>query len=80
MGTTLFQATGKAYQTFLLSISRQILFLIPLIMLLPNFFQLTGVWISFPIADIMAAMLTFLMIIKYKHYFKASAIRLKTKR
>lgn len=62
MGTTLFQAMGKARQTFLLSLSRQILFLIPLVLILPRFFRLTGVWISFPIADLFSALLTLWML------------------
>lgn len=77
MGTTLFQATGKAFQTLLLSMSRQILFLIPLILLLPNYLQLRGVWISFPIADLLAALLTLFMVLKYKHQFTTSYIRVK---
>ena len=70
MGTTLFQATGKAFQTFILSISRQILFLIPLIMLLPDYLELKGVWISFPVSDFLAAILTLILVMKYKHFFE----------
>ena len=74
MGTTLFQATGKPLQTLLLSMSRQILFLIPLILILPDYFQLTGVWISFPISDLLAALLTFFMVMKNKHLFQTKIV------
>jgi putative MATE family efflux protein len=67
MGTTLFQALGKAAQTFILTLSRQILFLIPLVVILPRFFQLTGVWISFPIADVLSTALTVWMLIPLRN-------------
>jgi Na+-driven multidrug efflux pump len=63
MGTTLFQALGKAVQTFVLTLSRQFLFLIPLVILLPRFFHLTGVWISFPIADVLSTLMTLWMVV-----------------
>lgn len=70
MGTTLFQAIGKATQTFILTLSRQFIFLIPLVFTLPRFFHLTGVWISFPIADTLSAMLTLLMLIPLRNRYK----------
>lgn len=74
MGTVLFQATGKAFQTLFLTLSRQILFLIPLIIILPEFFDLTGIWISFPVADILAASLTFFMLQRYQHHFQQQEV------
>lgn len=70
IGTTLFQAMGKASQTFILTVSRQFLFLIPLVFILPKFFQLTGVWISFPIADILSVLLTLFLLIQLQNQFK----------
>lgn len=67
MGTVLFQATGKPFQTLFLTLSRQVLFLIPLILILPNYFQLTGIWVSFPVADVLAALFTLYMVHKYRH-------------
>ncbi|MDR1942045.1 MAG: MATE family efflux transporter [Endomicrobium sp.] len=49
-----FQSIGKAYVSILLSVSRQVIFLIPLILILPKFFGITGVWASMPAADIMS--------------------------
>lgn len=69
MGTTLFQAMGKAAQTFILTLSRQFIFLIPLVIILPRFFQITGVWISFPIADLLSALLTFFMLNTLRNRF-----------
>lgn len=60
IGSSIFQAFGKALPAFILSISRQILFLIPLVLILPRFYGLIGVWISFPFADFLAAVITFI--------------------
>jgi len=56
---TLFQAIGKAFQSFILSMARQIIFLIPLVLTLPRFLGLPGVWYSFPIADFLTAIMSF---------------------
>lgn len=69
VGTTLFQSVGKARPSFILSLCRQILFLIPLAILLPKYFDLTGVWIAFPISDLMAALLSmFLVWREYRNF------------
>ena len=60
IGSAYFQATGKAMAALLLALSKQGIFLIPLILILPTFFGLNGIWYSFPIADILAALLTFI--------------------
>lgn len=69
VGITLFQAIGKAVQTFVLTLSRQFIFLIPLVLILPGFFKLTGIWISFPIADLLSALITVLLIIPLKNRY-----------
>ncbi|TFG81245.1 MAG: MATE family efflux transporter, partial [Spirochaetales bacterium] len=53
-----FQASGKPKEAMLLSLSRQVLLLIPLIILLPLRFGLTGLWMAPPIADVLSALLT----------------------
>jgi Na+-driven multidrug efflux pump len=42
----------------LVSLSRQILFLIPAVLILPNFFGLNGVWAAIPTADLSSSLLT----------------------
>ena len=54
IGAVFFQAVGKAIPALVLSMSRQILLLIPLVLLLPRFFGVTGVWAAFPMADVIA--------------------------
>lgn len=49
-----FQALGKAKAALLLSLSRQVLFLIPLLLVLPRMFNLHGVWYAFPLADLLS--------------------------
>ncbi len=58
--TNFFQAIGKSKISILLSLSRQMLFLVPGIIILPYFYGTDGVWISMPISD--AAAFTFSMI------------------
>ena len=60
IGAGTFQALGKAGIAFILSISRQILFLIPFVLLLPRIISppLTGVWAAFPLADLLATCVT----------------------
>lgn len=53
-----FQATGKPKQAMFLSLSRQVLMLIPAILILPRFFGLNGVWMAGPTADFFATLLT----------------------
>ncbi|KYZ78170.1 MATE family efflux transporter [Anaerosporomusa subterranea] len=53
-----FQAVGKARYALLFTMSRQVLILIPMILLLPKFFGLTGIWLAGPTADVAAAVLT----------------------
>ncbi len=58
IGASVFQAIGKAVHSLVLSITRRALFLIPLLFILPRFFDINGVWISFPISDGLSAFLT----------------------
>lgn len=49
--TNFFQSLGMAWKAIFLSLSRQVLFLIPMVWLLPRFFDLNGVWIASPVSD-----------------------------
>lgn len=57
-----FQAVGKAPKAMFLSLSRQVIFLIPLLLILPNFYGLNGVWYAGPTADFLAAAITALFL------------------
>jgi len=63
VGSLVFQSIGKAKQSFITAVSRPVLFLIPLIFILPRFLQLDGVWWAFPIADALTILLTVALLI-----------------
>lgn len=58
IGSGYFQAIGKAVPALLLTLTKQGFFLIPLIIILPKYYGIFGVWISFPIADLLATIVT----------------------
>jgi Na+-driven multidrug efflux pump len=55
----MFQALGKPVQAFFSSVSRTVLFLLPLVLILPNYWKLDGIWLAFPITDV----LTFILVL-----------------
>lgn len=58
IGAAYFQAIGKALPALILTLLRQGIFFIPLIFILPIFYGELGVWIAFPVADILATIVT----------------------
>lgn len=67
--TGLYQALGKAKTSLMLSMSRQLLFLIPIVLTLPHLYGLKGVWMSFPIADLLALLLALIVLLKDRKVF-----------
>lgn len=59
-----FQATGRPKHAMLLSLSRQVLVLIPALIILPKIYGLTGVWLAGPISDLIASIITAYFVIK----------------
>lgn len=57
-----FQAVGKAPKAMFLSLLRQVIVLIPMLLIMPRFFGLTGVWVAGPIADFTASLITALFL------------------
>ena len=53
-----FQAVGRPRQSLMLGLSRQVLLLIPAILILPRFFGLDGIWAALPTADLGSSVLT----------------------
>lgn len=62
IATNFFQSLGMVRKSVILSLSRQILFLLPLLYALPIWYGAGGVWASFPIADTLATLLTIYML------------------
>ncbi|WP_423127946.1 MATE family efflux transporter [Gaoshiqia sp. Z1-71] len=52
-----FQSVGKAKIATLLTLLRQVIILIPLLFILPNFFDLNGIWVAMPISDTCSALI-----------------------
>ena len=65
-----FQCLGMVKKSIFLSLSRQLLFLLPFIYTLPLWFQETGVWVSFPISDILNIIVSAILIINIFKKFK----------
>ena len=58
IGAAYFQAVGKALPALLLTLSRQGLIFIPLLFVLSHYYGVIGVWLSFPIADVISTVVT----------------------
>ena len=68
--TNFFQCIGKVKVSIFLSLSRQLIFLLPMLWLLPHFFQLNGVWFSMPTSDLLASVVTAWVMVRYMRMFK----------
>lgn len=68
--TNFFQAIGKAKISIFLSLTRQLIFLVPFILIFPPIWGLTGVWLALPCADIISAIVASIML-----YFQLKKLR-----
>ena len=75
VGTNYIQSTGRAKMAMVLSLLRQVIVLIPMILILPKFLGLDGVWFAQPTADAVASILTAIVIFReFKSYEKAEEV------
>ena len=63
-----FQSIGFAWKAMFLTLSRQCIFLIPAIIILPRYFDLDGVWVAMPFSDIIAGISAWVFL--FFHYVK----------
>lgn len=68
-----FQSIGMAGKAIFLSLTRQMLILLPCLLILPHFFGVAGVWYSMPISDILASLIALVMLVMQFRKFKAAA-------
>ena len=62
-----FQSIGMANKAIFMSLSRQVLFLLPCLLILPNYFGVKGVWLSMPSADILSSIIAaYMLFVQYK--------------
>ena len=62
VATNFFQSIGKVNKAIFLSLTRQVLFLIPLLLILPKYMGENGVWCSIPIADLISGILAIVLL------------------
>lgn len=60
--SSFFQSIGKAKISIFLSLSRQLLYLLPCLLLLPYWWGLNGIWLSMPVSDLLAFITACLML------------------
>lgn len=63
IGQLVFPSIGKFWESFIIAITRPGLFLLALVLTLPNFFQMKGVWLSFPGSDLLGFLLVAALLI-----------------
>lgn len=68
--TNFFQCIGKVKISIFLSLSRQLLFLLPLLVILPNFYGINGVWASMPTSDFIAVVVAVTIMLVFLRRFK----------
>ncbi len=68
--TNFFQSIGKAKVSMFLSLSRQMLFLLPMLLVMPLFMGVDGVWWAMPVSDTIAEIVTVALMMSYMRKFK----------
>ena len=64
VGSNFIQSIGKAKMAMVLGLLRQVIILIPMVLILPNFFGLNGVWFAQPTADTVSAIITGIVLVR----------------
>ena len=70
VGSAFFQSIGLSEKAIILSITRQVVFLIPFLLVFPSFWGINGVWFTMPVADLFATVLTTFMLAQQLRQFK----------
>lgn len=68
-----FQSIGMAGKAIFLSFTRQMLILLPCLLILPHFFGVAGVWYSMPVSDLLASLIALVMLVYQFRKFKTAA-------
>ena len=76
VGGTLFQAIGKPIPALIINFSRQVIFLIPAIFILPMFFDLNGVFLSWPVSDLLSFVVTVVFVLRELRIINRTATEL----
>jgi len=73
IGSAYFQAIGKALPALFLTLTKQGMFLIPFILILPLKYELKGIWLAFPVSDVLATIVTIAFLYKAIQKLKIEA-------
>jgi putative MATE family efflux protein len=73
VGQTIFQAIGKAWQSFITAIVRPVVFLIPAVLLMSHLWQLDGVFLAFPTSDALTLILVLVLLAPIINQFRKAA-------
>ena len=72
-----FQSIGMAGKAIFLSLTRQMLILLPCLLILPRFFGVAGVWYSMPVSDVLASLIALVMLVMQFRKFKAATAQVR---
>ena len=76
VASNFFQSIGMANKAIFLSLTRQMLFLVPCLLILPHYYGQLGVWVSMPVADLAASVVSGAMLWwQFRQFKKAEAAR-----
>lgn len=68
--TMFFESIGMIKKSIFLSLSRQLMFLVPLLIILPLFLNLNGIWLSMPLSDLLSTIIAAIMLVYQYRIFK----------
>jgi putative MATE family efflux protein len=74
VGSQVFLAIGKAVQAFIVAVVRPVVFLLPMVLILPRFLEIDGVWLSFPASDALTFLLVVVLMIPLLRKFKKASV------
>lgn len=73
VSSAFFQSIGKSVKAIIQSLTRQIIFLVPLLLIFPNYWGIKGVWISISVSDFLSVLLAaFLLWTELKNFKKGN--------
>lgn len=67
LATTFFQSVGRPIPSIIITMLRQVVFLVPFIYLFPLLFDINGIFMAQPVSDILALILSLILVIKEHH-------------
>ncbi len=68
-----FQSIGMVNKSIFMSLSRQLLFLLPCLLVFPYFWGINGIWYSMPVADAISSIISAILLIRQLKIFKKAA-------